>query len=127
MREAAWAGASSTQKRSLIPSGMPQRSGASPCFSRAAARLAWYRARSGVSAEKALSAPEASAAARLASVSSTAPISPARSARRASAMVRPEPGHSTTFGTAKKPARASGAFASTLSGMPPSLTTSSRQ
>ena len=47
---------------------------------------------------------------------------------RASAMVRDgERAHSTTFGTVKKPARASGAFSSTLVGMPPSVTTSSRQ
>ena len=64
-----------------------------------------------------MSAPDASAAARQASVSSTAPIAPARSARRGLGDGQGgERGHSTTFGTVKKPARASGAFSSTLSG-----------
>ncbi len=37
MRDAAWLGAPSVQNRSLIPSGMPHRSGASPAASRASA------------------------------------------------------------------------------------------
>ena len=75
---------------------------------------------SGVLWTNAFSAPEASMAARQASVSSTAVTSPLASASRASAMVSLfSCGHSTTFGTAKKPSRASGALDRIFSGMPP--------
>ena len=128
MREAAWAGASSTQKRSLIPSGMPQRSGASPCLqprrrqARLVSRPLGRQRREGVERARGLRRREACLGQL-----DRADLARAQRAARLGDGQAASPAHSTTFGTVKKPARASGAFASTLSGMPPSLTTSSRQ
>ena len=128
MREAACAGAPSTQNRSLIPSGMPQRSGASPASSRASA------ARRLVARELRGRAPRTRSAPRPPRPPRGRPRSarprrsrPRAAASRASAIVRRgELAPSTRRPSARRRTRprASGALASTRSGSPPSVTTS---
>ena len=87
MREAACDGTPLVQNRSLIPSGMPHISGASPALMRVSAAAACAVAISGVWCTKAPSASAPSIAVRQAAVISALVVSPLRSASRACAMV----------------------------------------
>ena len=125
MREAAWAGASSTQKRSLIPKRDAAEVGRFAVLephrgeARLVARPLGGQRRDGVERVRRFGRGEAGLGqldgADLAGAQRPAGLGDGEGGK---------PAHSTTFGTVKKPARASGAFSSTLSGWPPSVTTS---